>query len=167
MRRLIESGAVLGRNFVQVGLRGYWPGPDVLAWMQEQEMKSHFMAEVQAHGFDAELPGKKLAINFSDALRRAVGRERLADFRFGTRQAGGVPVDRTAAGVDHLADRVGPVRERIGVDEQPQLMAHAREREHRARKQVQGHDDEVLDRAEALEILHARRDHDPEADERQ
>ncbi|MGH9304758.1 MAG: agmatinase family protein, partial [Acidimicrobiales bacterium] len=25
MRRLIESGAVLGRNFVQVGLRGYWP----------------------------------------------------------------------------------------------------------------------------------------------
>jgi arginase family enzyme len=27
MRRLIESGAVAGRNFVQVGLRGYWPGP--------------------------------------------------------------------------------------------------------------------------------------------
>ena len=25
MRRLIESGAVAGRNFVQVGLRGYWP----------------------------------------------------------------------------------------------------------------------------------------------
>ena len=25
MRRLIESGAVPGRNFVQVGLRGYWP----------------------------------------------------------------------------------------------------------------------------------------------
>ena len=30
MRRLIESGAVLGRNFVQVGLRGYWPPPDVV-----------------------------------------------------------------------------------------------------------------------------------------
>ena len=27
MRRLIESGAVEGRNFVQVGLRGYWPPP--------------------------------------------------------------------------------------------------------------------------------------------
>ena len=25
MRRLIESGAVKGKNFVQVGLRGYWP----------------------------------------------------------------------------------------------------------------------------------------------
>lgn len=55
MRRLIESGAVRGRNFVQIGLRGYWPGPDVLSWMKEQEMKSHFMAEVQAHGFDAVL----------------------------------------------------------------------------------------------------------------
>src|SRR4029077_11671947 len=36
MRRLIESGAVLCRNFVQVGLRGYWPSVDVLAWMREQ-----------------------------------------------------------------------------------------------------------------------------------
>lgn len=55
MRRLIESGAVLGRNFVQVGLRGYWPGPEVVAWMEEQGMKTHFMAEVQRHGFDAVL----------------------------------------------------------------------------------------------------------------
>ncbi len=55
MRRLIESGAVRGRNFVQVGLRGYWPGPDVVAWMEDQGMQSHFMAEVQRHGFDAVL----------------------------------------------------------------------------------------------------------------
>jgi arginase family enzyme len=27
MRRLIESGAVRGERFFQVGLRGYWPGP--------------------------------------------------------------------------------------------------------------------------------------------
>lgn len=55
MRRLIESGAVRGRNFVQVGLRGYWPGPELLAWMEEQEMRTHFMAEIQAHGFDTVL----------------------------------------------------------------------------------------------------------------
>jgi agmatinase len=55
MRRLIDSGAVKGMNFVQVGLRGYWPGKDVRLWMEEQGMKSHFMAEVQAHGFDAVL----------------------------------------------------------------------------------------------------------------
>lgn len=55
MRRLIESGAVKGRNFVQVGLRGFWPGPQVRAWMVEQGMRSHFMAEVQKHGFDVVL----------------------------------------------------------------------------------------------------------------
>ena len=36
MRRLIESGAVAGRNFVQVGLRGYWPPVEVFEWMKEQ-----------------------------------------------------------------------------------------------------------------------------------
>jgi agmatinase len=55
MRRLIESGAVRGANFVQLGLRGYWPPPDVVAWMEEQQMKSHFMAEVQRYGFDVVL----------------------------------------------------------------------------------------------------------------
>lgn len=55
MRRLIESGAVKGKNFIQVGLRGYWPGPDVLAWMDEQEMRTHFMAEIETRGFDAVL----------------------------------------------------------------------------------------------------------------
>ncbi len=55
MRRLIESGAVLGKNFIQVGLRGYWPGPDVLAWMAEQKMRTHFMAEIEEHGFNSVL----------------------------------------------------------------------------------------------------------------
>ena len=34
MRRLIESGAVKGRNFVQVGLRGYWPPVETFDWMK-------------------------------------------------------------------------------------------------------------------------------------
>jgi guanidinobutyrase len=50
MRRLIESGAVLGRNFVQVGLRGYWPDAATFAWMREQEMRYHFMQEVWERG---------------------------------------------------------------------------------------------------------------------
>lgn len=53
MRRLIEAGHVAGRNFVQVGLRGYWPGPDVLAWMAEQGMRSHFFSEIEERGFEA------------------------------------------------------------------------------------------------------------------
>jgi len=50
MRRLIESGAVLGRNFVQVGLRGYWPPADVFEWMQSQGMRWHLMQEIWERG---------------------------------------------------------------------------------------------------------------------
>jgi agmatinase len=53
MRRLIESGAVRGRNFVQVGLRGYWPPPEVMAWMSEQEMRWHLMTEIEERGAEA------------------------------------------------------------------------------------------------------------------
>lgn len=53
MRRLIESGAVAGRNFVQVGLRGYWPPPEVFAWMQEQGMRWHLMREIEERGAEA------------------------------------------------------------------------------------------------------------------
>ncbi|MEX0784207.1 MAG: agmatinase [Dehalococcoidia bacterium] len=52
MRRLIEDGHVAGRNFVQVGLRGYWPPPHVIEWMAEHGMRSHFMSEIEDRGFD-------------------------------------------------------------------------------------------------------------------
>ncbi len=53
MRRLIESGAVAGRNFVQVGLRGYWPPVETFAWMQEQGFRYHFMREIEERGAEA------------------------------------------------------------------------------------------------------------------
>jgi formimidoylglutamase len=53
MRRLIESGAVNGRNFVQVGLRGYWPGVETFRWMQDQGMRWHFMREIEERGAEA------------------------------------------------------------------------------------------------------------------
>lgn len=53
MRRLIESGAVPGNRFVQIGLRGYWPPPPVVAWMAEQGMRSHFMSEIVERGLNA------------------------------------------------------------------------------------------------------------------
>jgi agmatinase len=55
MRRLIESGAVLGRNFVQIGLRGYWPPAEVVEWMRSQGMRTHFMQEVWERGATAVL----------------------------------------------------------------------------------------------------------------
>jgi len=53
MRRLIESGAVAGRNFVQVGLRGYWPGTETLEWMAQQGMRWHLMTEIEERGAEA------------------------------------------------------------------------------------------------------------------
>jgi len=53
MRRLIESGALRGDRFVQIGLRGYWPGPETMAWMAAQDMRSYEMTEIGARGLDA------------------------------------------------------------------------------------------------------------------
>ncbi|MGP4022536.1 agmatinase [Actinomadura sp. 3N407] len=53
MRRLIESGALRGDRFLQLGLRGYWPGPETLAWMAEQGMRSYEMTEIVARGLEA------------------------------------------------------------------------------------------------------------------
>jgi len=53
MRRLIESGAIEGRNFVQVGLRGYWPPPEVFAWMKEHGLRWHLMREIEERGAEA------------------------------------------------------------------------------------------------------------------
>jgi agmatinase len=52
MRRLIESGAARGDRFLQIGLRGYWPEPETLAWMAEQRMRSFEMTEVVDRGLD-------------------------------------------------------------------------------------------------------------------
>jgi agmatinase len=50
MRRLIESGALRGDRFLQIGLRGYWPPPEVLAWMAGQRMRSYEMTEIVHRG---------------------------------------------------------------------------------------------------------------------
>ena len=53
MRRLIESGAVPGHRFVQIGLRGYWPEPDVIEWMRTQKMRTYRMDQILEQGLDA------------------------------------------------------------------------------------------------------------------
>lgn len=50
MRRLIESGAVRGDRFLQIGLRGYWPDPPILEWMADQNMRSYEMSEIVSRG---------------------------------------------------------------------------------------------------------------------
>ncbi len=60
MRRLVESGAVPGANFVQIGLRGYWPPREVFEWMRGEGMRWHLMEEVWQVGI-AEVVRRALA----------------------------------------------------------------------------------------------------------
>lgn len=53
MRRLVEQGHVDPRRYVQIGLRGYWPGPAELAWQRERGITSIFMHEVRDGGIAA------------------------------------------------------------------------------------------------------------------
>ncbi|MCX6455896.1 MAG: agmatinase [Actinobacteria bacterium] len=50
MRRLIETGAVRGDRFLQLGLRGYWPDDVTLKWMRDQGMRSYEMTEIHHRG---------------------------------------------------------------------------------------------------------------------
>jgi agmatinase len=69
MRRLIESGATRGDRFLQIGLRGYWPEPETLAWMDEQGMRSYEMTEVVERGLDACLTeASAIALDDCDAV---------------------------------------------------------------------------------------------------
>ena len=50
MYRLVEQGHVDPRRYVQIGLRGYWPGPAELDWQAERGITSFFMHHVRALG---------------------------------------------------------------------------------------------------------------------
>ncbi len=65
MRRLIESGAVRGDRFLQMGLRGYWPEPETLDWMADQRMRSYEMTEIVSRGLD-ECLSEAFAIALDD-----------------------------------------------------------------------------------------------------
>jgi agmatinase len=50
MYRLVEAGTVDPRRYVQVGLRGYWPGEEEFAWQRERGIGSFFMHDLRALG---------------------------------------------------------------------------------------------------------------------
>lgn len=53
MYRLVEAGHVDPRRYVQIGLRGYWPGEKELAWQRERGIRSFFMHDVRELGIAA------------------------------------------------------------------------------------------------------------------
>jgi agmatinase len=52
MYRLVREGHVDPARYVQIGLRGYWPGERELTWQREQGITSFFMHDVSALGID-------------------------------------------------------------------------------------------------------------------
>jgi arginase family enzyme len=50
MYRLVRDGHVDPRRYVQIGLRGYWPGEVELAWQREQGITAFFMHDVRELG---------------------------------------------------------------------------------------------------------------------
>ncbi|RPI16683.1 MAG: arginase [Lysobacterales bacterium] len=71
--RVVKEGHVPGRNFIQVGLRGPWPGPGGFEWMRNNGMRYHTMAEIEKRGWDETMKrvlaearegGRKLYISF-------------------------------------------------------------------------------------------------------
>src|ERR1044072_7345401 len=53
MDRRAEAGHVAPGRYVQVGLRGYWPGEAEFAWQAERGIVSLFMHDARQLGIDA------------------------------------------------------------------------------------------------------------------
>ena len=48
--RLVEQGQLDPKRYVQIGLRGYWPGEVEFAWQTTHGVTSFFMHDVREHG---------------------------------------------------------------------------------------------------------------------
>jgi agmatinase len=53
VRRLIDEGHVNGRNFVQIGLNSQKPGAADIEWMRENQVRYHFLAQIDRDGWPA------------------------------------------------------------------------------------------------------------------
>ena len=52
MYRLVEAGTSTRARYVQIGLRGYWPGEEEFAWQAERGITSFFMHDVRELGIE-------------------------------------------------------------------------------------------------------------------
>jgi agmatinase len=53
MYRLVEAGHVDPERYVQIGLRGYWPGEKEFAWQREHGITAFFMHDVRERGIQS------------------------------------------------------------------------------------------------------------------
>lgn len=50
VRHLVEEGSIPGNRILQIGLRGYWPGPEEFAWAREQGLVWYTQGEIDERG---------------------------------------------------------------------------------------------------------------------
>ena len=61
MYRLVEAGSVDPERYVQIGLRGYWPGPAEFEWQAAKGITSFFAHDVRELGIE-EIVGRTIGI---------------------------------------------------------------------------------------------------------
>ena len=61
MFRLVEAGMVDPERYVQIGLRGYWPGEAEFRWQADRGITSFFMRDVRELGIE-EVVGRAIGI---------------------------------------------------------------------------------------------------------
>jgi agmatinase len=61
MYRLVEAGAIDPKRYVQIGLRGYWPGPPEFEWQEKHGITSFFAHDVRRLGIE-DVIGQTLRI---------------------------------------------------------------------------------------------------------
>jgi agmatinase len=62
MYKLVEAGHVDPERYVQIGLRGYWPGPKEFDWQRERGITSFFMHDVRDRGIEAIVADALVAV---------------------------------------------------------------------------------------------------------
>jgi agmatinase len=59
--RLVEQGHLDSKRYVQIGLRGYWPGEAEFAWQADHGITSFFMHDVRGLGIE-EVVGRTVGL---------------------------------------------------------------------------------------------------------
>jgi agmatinase len=54
-RQMVDQGTIDPARYWQIGLRGYWPGPEVFAWQRDRGIRWHSADDVAAAGMSAVL----------------------------------------------------------------------------------------------------------------
>jgi agmatinase len=110
MRRLLDEGWVAGPNFVQVGLRGYWPDRETFGWMRDQGFRWHTMTEIEERGSEAVIADAIAeALEGPDLIYLSVDIDVVDPGMApgtGTPESGGMLARELLRGVRQIVDRV-------------------------------------------------------------